>query len=404
MSPIPSSFSLLVVCDGQTSTLSILERGLKFQEKTTGIGYRIVELTEGIDLTVQQNEIVLFVRSSTPLSAGLAHQLQSNNRPYLYYIDDDFWSLSLKSSFGAYYRSPSTLAAMHELISRAAIVITNSDVLAKQLSKKSKSVRVVPAFFDFELLQQGVQHESKQLEKKPPIRIGFASNHSRAQDFSMLIPAIQRLLKEYNQLEVEVIGFAPIGIKDMERVTTFQHLNKYEEYVAFQLSRQWTVGLAPLRNTSQNRAKTNNKYREYAAMGIAGVYSDLPPYAEVQNARTGFRVNASPNSWFQAISKLINDADLHDCVVENAKADVHEKYGIEVFTTAWTPLFRYAAVEGNHGSTLIWRPAPANLKLRSSYRLWYAFQTETPTEAIRHTMRFLARKIQRFWSKNPSRL
>lgn len=389
------NLSLLIAHEGQTSTLSILERGLTFQKNMTGIDYRLLEITEGMELSIRPNEVVVFVRSATPISAGLAQELRQNNRPYIYYIDDDFWALDIKTSLGSYYRSPSTIAAMHELISGASSVITNSAILAKRLSRKSLQVEVVPAFFDFALVDHGPENEPEQPEENSAVRVGFASNHSRAQDLSMIVPTIHRLLREYQNIEIEIIGFAPADTGHLERVTTFPHLNDYEEYVAFQVSRRWSVGLAPLRDTPQNAAKTNNKYREYGAMGIAGVYSDLPPYAEVENGRTGFRVSANPTAWFQAIKDLVDSHDLRDRVVKLAKADVREKYGIQIFANAWTPIFQRTALQGHHDSNLVWVARPAKLKFSSPYTLWYLFRTQNPVKATRTALGILTRKLTR---------
>ena len=55
-----------------------------------------------------------------------------------------------------------------------------------------------------------------------------------------------------------------------------------------------------------NRAKTDNKYREYGAFGCAGIYSGIPPYTQVvTDLVTGYLVENIENAWLLALNELI---------------------------------------------------------------------------------------------------
>ncbi|HSU82544.1 MAG TPA: glycosyltransferase, partial [Thermoanaerobaculia bacterium] len=95
----------------------------------------------------------------------------------------------------------------------------------------------------------------------------------------------------------------------------------------------WEVGLAPLRDLEFNRGKNNAKYREYAAAGIAGIYSDAEVYrTTVTHRQTGLVVpHASVQAWYEAILELAGDAGLRSSIRRNAFADLRANYRQEEY-------------------------------------------------------------------------
>ena len=90
----------------------------------------------------------------------------------------------------------------------------------------------------------------------------------------------------------------PHGVQSDPRIRLFDHMRSYAEFIRFQAGRNWAIGMAPLLDHSSNRAKTNNKYREYGACGIPGAYSDMPPYqGSVQPGVTGVLVKPAEGAW-----------------------------------------------------------------------------------------------------------
>jgi glycosyltransferase involved in cell wall biosynthesis len=88
-----------------------------------------------------------------------------------------------------------------------------------------------------------------------------------------------------------------------------------------------------LRELEFNRGKNNAKYREYAAAGIAGIYSDAEIYrATVVHRETGLVVSQeSEQAWYEAILELAADAGLRESIRRNAFADVRANYREEEY-------------------------------------------------------------------------
>ena len=401
MEPSEKPFSVLVAHEGRTTTLGILERGLEYLHDIHGVSYRVVELTEtDHSPEVAEDDVVVLLRNATGISVEFTEALRSNGKSYLYYVDDDFWSLDIGTGLGQFYRHPATRRALATIVAGAAEVITNSAVLAERILARGGHVRVIPAFFDFSLLESEQLHARPITKPADVVRIGFASNVSRMQDLADLEPALRRILSEYPHCELEVIGLTPGSLHGSGRVRSFPHLESYSAYIRFQLDRQWDIGLAPLRKTRQNIAKTNNKYREYGAMGIPGVYANLPPYAEVVPEQTGMQAG-SPTEWYEAIRSLVESQELRERIRQQAQDDVRWKYDVPVVAEEWFDAFS-VGIEAHDPH----RPIPRQKLLHRadrSYAVWYLYRTQGPLRGsyiiVRHVALGVRSRLGRLYRR-----
>ena len=92
------------------------------------------------------------------------------------------------------------------------------------------------------------------------------------------------------------------------------------------------------------RSKTNNKFREYGASGIAGIYSHNDVYSQcVEHEVSGLLVANDADSWHDAIERLIEDEALRTRIQRQAWRYVHEHYAQEKFEQlSWSRLQRSA--------------------------------------------------------------
>jgi glycosyltransferase involved in cell wall biosynthesis len=98
--------------------------------------------------------------------------------------------------------------------------------------------------------------------------------------------------------------------------------------------------VAPLKNTIFNEAKSELKYIEYTALGVPGVYSDLPPYNSV--VKDGFNGLLAKNSaeWELKLEKLILDQNLRIKIVENAQKDIKKSYLLKYRVEEWEDILQ----------------------------------------------------------------
>ena len=95
----------------------------------------------------------------------------------------------------------------------------------------------------------------------------------------------------------------------------------------------YDIGLAPLKNDIFHNSKTNNKFREYGACGIAGIYSNSDVYANcVENGVTGILVSNEEGEWYKAIFQMIDDVKLRRAIQRQARITIEKDYSLVTFS------------------------------------------------------------------------
>jgi len=135
-------------------------------------------------------------------------------------------------------------------------------------------------------------------------------------------------------------------LKDIEGVRSFPVVpGGYKAFLEFKQARHWDVGLAPLQDDLFSRAKTNNKFREYGALAIAGIYSDVEPYrGTVEDGKNGLLVEGDGSAWYRAISRFVEDPALAASIGQAARATVARVHDVRVVAETWRSALESANV------------------------------------------------------------
>jgi glycosyltransferase involved in cell wall biosynthesis len=324
---------VLMVIEGEIATTQLIERVLAACAPF-GIVYRKRSLHSLRVHDFNSRTIPLFVRCGDPVLELWVELLHKYRHPFIYYIDDNFWRIDGESALARYYRHPRIRRSLEYAISNANLVLTNSAQLCSFLGIFNPNSTILPAFFDFSLIDDIPPQMSDE------VRIGFAGSPSRQEDLEIVSPLIQPILEMYPQAVFEFAGVKPRGIVAGDRVRFFPHTSDYPAFVRFQATRGWSIGLAPLMDNESNRCKTNNKYREYGACRIAGIYSDLPPYRmSVAPGSTGVLVDNTTCAWLSALHYLMRNPQERIAMGIGAFEDVLEKHSVQGVAEEWAKSF-----------------------------------------------------------------
>jgi glycosyltransferase involved in cell wall biosynthesis len=98
----------------------------------------------------------------------------------------------------------------------------------------------------------------------------------------------------------------------------------------------WDLAIAPLAESPFTLCKSDMKFLDYSALGVAGIYSRVPAYeATVNHLETGYLVENDSNAWEAAIEQLLEDDTLCLTLSTNAEEYVRSNRMLEQTAHCW---------------------------------------------------------------------
>jgi glycosyltransferase involved in cell wall biosynthesis len=322
-----------LVADGDIPTTAIVRQVLALHAGSDNIHARYgTDFDDGL----LASRPTLFSRTSAGALAWVPRFIAERAGRYALFVDDNFWECDVTPELEAYYGHPLVRRTLDEFLRRAAVVVVNSVFLGERLKDRCPEahIEVIPAHFDFSVLDPPVDVSPRAADA--PLRVGYAGT-SRGSAFDALVEAIEQVLRERpGEVEFEFIGFLPERLEGVAGVTAFPGMADYRSFLSFKRSRAWDVGLAPLGATVFTRAKTNNKFREYGALSIAGIYQDVEPYrGSVEHGVDGLLVADSPAAWHDAILQLMDNRQETRRIGAAAYRQVKARHDLEEVAAHW---------------------------------------------------------------------
>jgi len=212
-------------------------------------------------------------------------------------------------------------------VMEADLITVSTEVLRDYLLPYNPNIQIIPNY-----LNDGLWHLN------PPasagnddgqVVIGFMGGNSHQPDLVMVLPALLKIHKKYpERIRYHFWGITPPDeIRPYSQVDWSPPLsNDYGDFVEYFQTQTADIMIAPLCDNLFNSCKSALKFLEYGAMGVAGVYSHLRPFADViTNGKEGF-LASNLEEWEQSLSQLIEDPQLRYQLARNAQSTIREKW------------------------------------------------------------------------------
>ena len=268
-------------------------------------------------------EIVLMCRLDNAYEVRLAEMLKQANKYIIYVMDDDLLNVPASMTSGAYYRQKSTRASMEKLIAISDAVLSPSPVLLEKYAVDGR--RGI-------LLEEPAIDPVAYSPRDPdaPVKIGFAGSVDRTGDIEQILrEALLRIHAEYGErVSFAFFGAVPAFAQALD-AQCVPYCDSYDAYRRTLNELQLDIGLAPMPDTPFHACKHYNKFVEYAAAGIVGVFSDVKPYDRLEK-RFGWRLlcGNTAGEWYGAIRQLLDDAERLDTFKQTAVCLAWETFSI----------------------------------------------------------------------------
>ena len=154
---------------------------------------------------------------------------------------------------------------------------------------------------------------------------------------------LERLLERHEGVRVVAIG-VDVRLRDTYR---YKYVWGCEIEELLPLESEFDIGLAPLRDTAFNRARSNVKLKEYAAAGAMWVASPVGPYVGMGEEQGG--LPARDDEWLSVLEALLADPDRRRALQQRAGAWVQGQT-IRAGAARWQAAYRDAVERARAGA------------------------------------------------------
>lgn len=150
--------------------------------------------------------------------------------------------------------------------------------------------------------------------------------------------ALRRLQSERGP-RLRIVAVGPVAASAAGLLVEAHPVMPREQFLAFAAALPRAVAVIPLDDSAFSASKSAVKWFDYAAVGLATLMSDHPPYSDVvEHGRTGWLLPDDAEAWALALARALDDDTLRGRVATDAERVVHERHGLAQSTAAWQAL------------------------------------------------------------------
>jgi glycosyltransferase involved in cell wall biosynthesis len=330
----------VMVTEGRIATASILDRVFDGLHRKGTWDYqacyeRDCSFTD-LSRVIATADAVLFLRCTRPEEAALFEEAQQRGVVTVYCLDDDFDALDPSTPLGQFYAQPEMKDGRDRMIRQADLVWVFTAEMANRFRDRCRRLHVgrLPSFVEDHRWDMRSIDDS---DAEGPLTIGYPARYFHKADLDVIVEPLRRILDSFDRpVRAELVASRPGALANHPKVTHLPYFDDLRTYYRYLRTAGWTIGLAPLRDSAENRAKTNNKYREYAALGIPGIYSDMPVYSSsVRHGETGYLAPHTEEGMYEAMRALASDAALRKRIRQRALEDAATTYALLPMQQEW---------------------------------------------------------------------
>jgi len=237
---------------------------------------------------------------------------------------------------------------VYRAMEKAALVTVSTERLKKLYKPHAQNIVVIPNGIDFDNFPVLPERKNDGF-----IRLGLFGSNTHYWDWKELAPVLKKILDDFpnvklcfnswftavskpgqslEEMEKRVILpeiFEKLGINGHERVEIHEPV-EIGDYFEWLSRKSIDIGLAPLRDSIFNRAKSNIKYLEWAALRTPVIAQDIEVYNE--DIKHGFNgmLAGSKQEWHQCLVELIRNEKLRHDMGQRAYLDAKSRYDMPI--------------------------------------------------------------------------
>ncbi|MHB1239327.1 MAG: glycosyltransferase [Gammaproteobacteria bacterium] len=272
------------------------------------------ELLDSADLFVVQR----FFPSAVNME--LIRLLLSSGKPVIYEADD--LVTAIPEANPGYAVAAAMRPYILETVTSVHALTVSTEELRRAFASYNSNIYILPNLLDDRLWNR------EPVDGSAVVVIGYVGTWTHLDDLEIIEPALEIIAKIYgSRVRFEFAGCISERLRGLPNLTVREFQPGYAAYAQTLQGLGVDIAVAPLRDTAFNRVKSNIKWLEYSACGIAGVYSAVPPYvADVVHGETGLLAGEDVDEWVNAIASLVESRDRRLAIAGKARERVLADY------------------------------------------------------------------------------
>lgn len=239
-------------------------------------------ISRRLGMLVASSDVVISQTCQTPGALRVVVECADHfGKPLLTEVDDNVLAVQPdQPAYVDYHHSHPRLDLIKRQLAVSRAIVTPSEFLGEIYSEFNPNVHLVPNAIDPAQWPKTVR-----LTPAPPT-IGWQGGASHHRDLLTIRPVIEKLTAEMDARWV-FVGGVPNWLKDTTNIEYDPTWVAVEKWPAKLMDQKIDIGLAPLADNPFSRGKSDLRFIEYAAAGIATVAQESRPYQTIQDGVTG---------------------------------------------------------------------------------------------------------------------
>ncbi len=337
-------------------------------------------------------DVYLLGRLDSWYEHQLVKALKRAGKYRMYILDDDLLNMPDYIDSARYYKQEKIQAFIRDMLDMSDAILSPSRLLLEKYAAGGKT---------------GVLTEEPAIDPVPfeshrnleTVRIGFAGSNDRIADVEQFLgDALKRIHEAYGgKTEFVFFGSAPAFAEELQaRCVPYQ--DSYAEYRNILNGLALDIGLAPMPDTPFHHCKHYNKFVEYAAAGMTGIFSDCAPYTLIPDREQyGRFCENTSEAWYQALRAEIDDTAGREAHRRACSKCAWEKMSVNAAALALYEEMKKLDVRRESAAVDI--PSMTVLKIRNILYRGTEYLSRNGLRAPRLILRKLLRKFPQTYRK-----
>ena len=228
---------------------------------------------------------------------------------------------------------------MRETLQMCDYAITTTERLAEELKNYVSDVYINRNVASEKMVKLSLKAMNEVKRDEEKVVMSYLSGSiTHNDDFKMILPVVQRLMKEHNNLYLKVVGLLDIP----EELQEFKDRILRAPFVSWQelpsIIASIDINLAPLEESIFNEAKSENKWTEASLCKTITVASNFGAFKTCIRDGVDGVLCTTTDEWYEKLNKVISDKEYRSKIAEEAFKQVIKK---KVTTYTGLGLYNY---------------------------------------------------------------